>query len=115
MLSAPAIFNNNIYFTTFAPEASVCQVGGTARIYGFGAVTGVSALYSATMEATSSPTTDARIRTFTSAGIPSSPVISVSSEGVATLYFGTTGSTVKSLKIPSPTVSKTLKYWREVR
>ena len=115
MLSAPAIFNNNIYFTTFAPEASACQVGGTARIYGFGTLTGVSALYSATMEISVSPTPDVRVRTFASAGIPSSPVISVSSEGVATLYFGTTGSTVKSLKIPSPTVSKTLKYWREVR
>ena len=115
MLSAPAVFNNNLYFTTFAPEASACQVGGTARIYGFGVLTGLSALYSATMEATSSPTTDVRIRTFASAGIPSSPVISVSSEGIATLYFGTTGSTVKSLKIPSPIVSKTLKYWREVR
>lgn len=115
MLSAPAIFNNNIYFTTFEPEASSCQVGGTARIYGFGTLTGYSALYSATMEASASPTPDVRVRTFTSAGIPSSPVISVSSEGVATLYFGTTGSTVKSLKIPSPAASKTLKYWREVR
>lgn len=115
MLSTPAIFNNNIYFTTFEPEASSCQVGGTARIYGFGTLTGYSALYSATMEASASPTPDVRVRTFTSAGIPSSPVISVSSEGVATLYFGTTGSTIKSLKIPSPIVSKTLKYWREVR
>jgi hypothetical protein len=115
MLSAPAVFNNNIYFTTFEPEASSCQVGGTARIYGFGVLTGLSALYSPTAEASGATTPDVRVRTFTSAGIPSSPVISVSSEGVATLYFGTTGSTVKSLKIPSPAVSKTLKYWREVR
>lgn len=115
MLSAPAIFNSNIYFTTFEPEASACQVGGTARIYGFGMYSGSSALYSASMELSSNPTADVRVRTFGSAGIPSSPVISVSSEGVATLYFGTTGSTVKSLKIPSPAASKTLKYWREVR
>ena len=114
MLSAPALFNNNIYFTTFEPEASSCQVGGTARIYGFGMLTGMSSLYSSTAES-SGATPDVRVRTFTSAGIPSSPVISVSSEGVATLYFGTTGSTVKSLKIPSPSSSKTLKYWHEVR
>ena len=114
MLSAPAVFNNNIYFTTFEPEASSCQVGGTARIYGFGVLTGMSALYSSTAEASGATTPDVRVRTFTSAGIPSSPVISVSSEGVATLYFGTTGSTVKSLKIPSSAASKTLKYWREV-
>lgn len=115
MLSAPAVFNNNIYFTTFQPEASPCQVGGTARIYGFGTLTGASALYSATMEAIASPTPDVRVRTFTAAGIPSSPVISVGAGGVATLYFGTTGSTVKSLKIPSPIAFKTLKYWQEVR
>lgn len=115
MLSAPAVFNNNIYFTTFQPEASPCQVGGTARIYGFGTLTGASALYSATMEANASRTPDVRVRTFTAAGIPSSPVISVGAGGVATLYFGTTGSTVKSLKIPSPIAFKTLKYWQEVR
>jgi len=109
------VFNSNIYFTTFQPEPSSCQVGGTARIYGFGTLTGVSALYSATMETNASPTPDVRVRTFTSAGIPSSPVISVGTGGAATLYFGTTGSTVKSLKIPSPVVFKTLKYWREVR
>jgi len=114
MLSAPAVFNNNIYFTTFEPEPSSCQVGGTARIYGFGVLTGLSALYSPTAEAGGAAAPDVRVRTFTSAGIPSSPVISVSSEGVATLYFGTTGSTVKSLKIPSSAASKTLKYWREV-
>jgi hypothetical protein len=115
MLSAPAIFNSNIYFTTFSPETSACQVGGTARVYGFGVLSGVSALYSATMETSASPTPDVRVRTFSSAGIPSSPVISVGTGGVATLYFGTTGSTVKSLKIPSPAAFKRLKYWREVR
>ena len=113
MLSAPAIFNSNIYFTTFAPEPSDCQVGGTARVYGFGYLSGASALYSAGMESSNTP--DVRVRTFSSAGIPSSPVISVGAGGVATLYFGTTGSTVKSLKIPSPVTFKRLKYWREVQ
>lgn len=113
MLSSPVVFNNNIFFTTFEPESGDCQVGGTARVYGFGALTGSYALYSDTAMANSTAA-DERMRQYTAAGIPSSPVVSMSGTGAATLYFGTTGSSVKSLKIPSPTAIKSLKYWREV-
>lgn len=114
MLSAPTVFNSNIFFTTFEPETGDCNVGGTARIYGFGVFSGSYALYSPSAEISPSASADVRMRAYTAAGIPSSPVVSVGSTGVATLYFGTTGSSVKSLKIPSAAATKTLKYWREV-
>jgi Tfp pilus tip-associated adhesin PilY1 len=113
MLSSPAIFNGNVFFTTFEPEIGDCEVGGTARIYGFGALSGSYGLYSDTALAANTAA-DKRMIAYTAAGIPSSPVVSVNSSGIATLYFGTTGSSIKSLKIPSPTTTKTLKYWREV-
>lgn len=108
----PVIFNNNLYFTTFEPLAGNCNVGGTARVYGFGFLTGTYAMYSDDALANNT-SSDVRMRSYTAAGIPSSPVISIGSTGVATLYFGTTGSSVRSLKIPSPTTTKSIRYWKE--
>jgi len=109
----PVVFFNNLYFTTFEPKTGDCDVGGTARVYGFGLLTGTYAMYS-DIALANNTSSDARMRAYTSAGIPSSPVISIGSTGVATLYFGTTGSSVRSLKIPSPTTTKSIRYWKEV-
>jgi hypothetical protein len=96
--------------------AGNCSVGGTARVYGFRVIgiddaLGAFALYSSSTSATP----DTRVIAFENVGIPSAPIVSVGSGGATNLYFGTTGSTVRSLKIPSPAATKTLKYWREVQ
>jgi hypothetical protein len=110
------VFNGNLFFTTFQPLPGNCNVGGTARIYGFRVIGNDDALGAFALYGTSTSTTpDTRSIAFTNVGIPSAPVVSVGSGGVTNLYFGTTGSTVRSLKVPSPTTTKTLKYWREVQ
>jgi Tfp pilus tip-associated adhesin PilY1 len=116
LTSPPAVFNGNLFFTTFQPLAGNCSVGGTARVYGFRVIgiddaLGAFALYSSSTSATP----DTRVIAFENVGIPSAPIVSVGSGGATNLYFGTTGSTVRSLKIPSPAATKTLKYWREVQ
>ncbi len=51
LTSPPAVFNGNLFFTTFQPLAGNCSVGGTARVYGFRVIgnddaLGAFALYS---------------------------------------------------------------------
>jgi Tfp pilus tip-associated adhesin PilY1 len=114
MLSNPTVFNSNLFFTTFEPNTGDCSIGGTARVYGFGIVPGYNAGNYALFASSSSTTADTRVLTLSNVGIPSSPVVSVSSSGVASMYLGTTGSSVKFLKIPSPTTNKSIRYWKEV-
>ncbi|HEU5361027.1 MAG TPA: PilC/PilY family type IV pilus protein, partial [Candidatus Deferrimicrobiaceae bacterium] len=114
MLSNPSIFNNNLFFTTFEPQAGDCSIGGTARIYGFGIAPGYNAGNYGLYLSSSSSTPDSRVLQLSNVGIPSSPVISVGPGGVATMYLGTTGSSVKGLKIPSATPTKSLRYWKEL-
>ena len=116
LTSPPAVFNGNLFFTTFQPLAGNCSVGGTARVYGFRVIGNDDALGAfALYRLSTSAAPDTRVIAFTNVGIPSAPIVSVGTSGVTNLYFGTTGSTVRSLKIPSPATTKTLKYWREVQ
>jgi Tfp pilus tip-associated adhesin PilY1 len=114
MLSTPTVFNNNLFFTTFEPNTGDCSIGGTARVYGFGIAPGYNAGNYALFSSSSSTSADKRVITFSNVGIPSSPVVSVNSSRVATIYLGTTGSSVKALKIPSPSATKSIRYWKEV-
>jgi Tfp pilus tip-associated adhesin PilY1 len=114
MLSTPTVFNNNLFFTTFEPNTGFCSIGGTARVYGFGIAPGYNAGSYALFSSSSASSADKRVFTFSNVGIPSSPVVSMASGGVATMYFGTTGSDVKALKIPSPPATKSIRYWKEV-
>ena len=116
LTSPPAVFNGNLFFTTFQPVSENCGVGGTARVYGFRVIGNDDALGAfALYDSSTSTTPDTRTIAIPNVGIPSAPIVSVGSSGVTNLYFGTTGSTVRSLMIPSPVATKTLKYWREVQ
>lgn len=114
MLSTPTVFNNNLFFSTFEPNTGDCSIGGTARVYGFGIAPGYNAGNYALFSSSSASSADKRVITFSNVGIPSSPVVSVNSSRVATMYLGTTGSSVKALKIPSPAATKSIQYWMEV-
>ena len=114
MLSTPTVFNNNLFFTTFEPNTGDCSIGGSARVYGFGIAPGYNAGSYALFSSSSASSADKRVITFSNVGIPSSPVVAVTSGGVATMYLGTSGSDVKALKIPSPTETKSIQYWKEV-
>jgi Tfp pilus tip-associated adhesin PilY1 len=114
VLSTPTVFNNNLFFTTFEPKTGDCSIGGTARVYGFGIAPGYNAGNYALFSSSSASSADKRVLTFSNVGIPSSPVVSLNSSGVATMYLGTTGSDVKALKIPSPATTKSIRYWKEV-
>ena len=47
-------------------------------------------------------------------GVPSNPVISVNSKGVASAVIGTTNSQVYSKRVFSSGTGKSILYWREV-
>jgi len=120
ILSDPALFNDVLFFTTFKSEtANLCGGGGDARLYGirtslaaYTGVTDMSAGAGALLPA--SGTTRVRSRLLDSGGIPSSPVVSMSASGGASLYVGTTNAArVQSFSIDAPTTFKRLRKWKE--
>jgi hypothetical protein len=61
-----------------------------------------------------SGTARVRSRLLDSGGIPSSPVVSMSASGGASLYVGTTNAArVQSFSIDAPTTFKRLRMWKE--
>jgi hypothetical protein len=120
ILSDPALFNDVLFFTTFKSETTnLCGGGGDARLYGirtslaaYTGVTDMSAGAGALLPA--SGTTRVRSRLLDSGGIPSSPVVSMSASGGASLYVGTTNAArVQSFSIDAPTTFKRLRKWKE--
>ncbi len=120
ILSDPALFNDVLFFTTFKSETTnLCGGGGDARLYGirtslaaYTGATDMSAGAGALLPA--SGTTRVRSRLLDSGGIPSSPVVSMSASGGASLYVGTTNAArVQSFSIDAPTTFKRLRKWKE--
>jgi type IV pilus assembly protein PilY1 len=120
ILSDPVLFFDVLYFTTFKSETTdLCGGGGAARLYGIrtslASSTGTTNL-SAGAGALPPATGTARVRSrlLDSGGIPSSPVVSISAEGGASLYVGTTNAArVQSFTIDAPTSFKRLRQWKE--
>jgi len=114
VLSDPAIFNNNVFFTTFTPNASnPCSGGGIARVYGLkiqNARPGLEALSSLGESGSKVPY---HVYAGTQGGIPSSPSLSIYPSGQSSIFVGFSNGTMTEIKIESPSNMKEIKSWKE--
>ena len=115
VLSDPVIFYNNVYFTTFTPNASnPCSGGGIARVYGLktqNAMPGLEAL--PTLGETSGTKTPYHVYAGTEGGIPSSPSLSIYPSGQSSIFVGFSTGAITEIKIESPSNYKQIKSWKE--
>jgi type IV pilus assembly protein PilY1 len=114
-LAKPTVFNRLVYLTTFSPNESdtdVCTVGGTARLYVVEFLSGGGALAVDDLGDLSGSAGD-RSKVIGS-GMPSAPVVTIDTQGHATIIIGTTEGQVYSQGAFSPLTNKQMLYWREV-
>jgi hypothetical protein len=108
------IFNNNVFFTTFTPDASnPCSGGGIARVYGLktqNARPGLEALSSLGESGSKVPY---HLFAGTLGGIPSSPSLSIYPSGQSSIFVGFSTGTITEIKIESPSNMKEIKSWKE--
>ena len=115
VLARPVVFNNIVYFTTYAYKgnATGCSIDGDARLYILKYDTGGGALDVddlTDLQGTPSPQRFKKI----GVGVPSNPVLSTKMSGKTSLIVGTTSSQVFSQEAFTSEKGKTLMYWREV-
>jgi hypothetical protein len=112
VLSDPVVFFNNVFFTTFTPDASnPCSGGGIARVYGLQTLNAKSGLFALPPE--SGTKVPYHIYTGSEGGIPSSPSLSIYPSGQSSLFIGFSTGSIKEIKIDSPLHMKTIKSWKE--
>jgi Tfp pilus tip-associated adhesin PilY1 len=115
VLARPVVFNNIVYFTTYAyrGKATGCSVEGDARLYELYYKTGGGALNVDELTDLSGTPSTERYKKI-GYGVPSNPVISVNMKGQATVIIGTTNSQVYSQDAFSSGTGKSILFWREV-
>ncbi len=117
VLSDPVVFYNNVYFTTYTPDASnPCGAGGIARVYGINMLNGKAGLdvWSSFGESSTSGKVSYRVFTGTEGGIPSSPSLSIYPSGQSSIFVGFSTGGVREIKIDSPAQMKSIKSWKEI-
>jgi len=116
VLSDPVIFFNNVFFTTFTPDASnPCSGGGIARVYGLqmlNAGAGLTAI--AALGETSASKVPYHVYTGSQGGIPSSPSLSIYPSGQSSIFVGFSTGSIQEIKIESPLNMKSIKSWKEM-
>jgi hypothetical protein len=115
VLRRPVVFDNILYFTTFAykGKATGCSVEGDARLYVLYFQTGGGALDVDDLSDLQGTPSSQRYITI-GQGVPSNPVISVDNKGIASVAIGTTNSQIYSDQVFSSGTGKSILYWREV-
>lgn len=114
VLARPAVFNQLLYFTTYTYKGtSACSIEGEARLYIVDYLSGVGALTVDELSDLSGTPSSDRYKTV-GLGVPSNPIISVDTKGVASIVIGTTNNQVFSQQVFSPGTGKSILYWREV-
>jgi len=114
-LARPVVFNNIVYFTTFAYKGNAggCSIEGDARLYKLYFLTGGGALdMDELTDLQGTPSSQRFINI--GQGVPSNPVISVNNKGKASIVIGTTNNQIFSQQAFSSGSGKSLLYWREV-
>ena len=114
VLARPMVYNRIVYFTTYADTGTdPCKVAGTGKLYsveyqsGGGAAGFTDATYAA-------GTASGRSVVTTGSGLPSAPVITISTTGVASVIVGTVSGQIMSKNAFSPARDNEILYWREV-
>jgi hypothetical protein len=115
VLSDPVIFYNNVYFTTFTPNASnPCSGGGIARVYGLQMLNAGSGLASlASLGETSTTKVPYHVYAGNEGGIPSSPSLSVNPSGQSSIFVGFSTGSITEIEVESPSRMKSIKSWKE--
>jgi type IV pilus assembly protein PilY1 len=115
VLARPVVFNNLVYFTTYAYKgnATGCSIEGDARLYILKYDTGGGALNVDDLTDFQGSPSSQRFKNI-GQGIPSNPVLSTKMNGTTSLVVGTTSSQVFSQEAFSSGTGKSLLYWREV-
>jgi type IV pilus assembly protein PilY1 len=115
VLSDPVVFYNNVYFTTFTPNASnPCSGGGVARVYGLQMLNAGSGLKSlATLGETSTTKVPYHVYAGSEGGIPSSPSLSVNPSGQSSIFVGFSTGSITEIEVESPSRMKSIKSWKE--
>ncbi|MBE0569133.1 MAG: hypothetical protein IH576_00665 [Deltaproteobacteria bacterium] len=116
VLSDPVVFYNNVYFTTFTPNAAdPCGGGGIARVYGINMINAAPGL-AALPEKGETAGGKVAYHVYSGnpeGGIPSSPSLSVYPAGQSSIFIGFSTGAVKEIQIESPGQSKNIKSWKE--
>jgi len=117
ILARPAVFNDQLFFTSFEPTFNLCGGGGIARLYGLRlnlrAAAGTAATAGAGVLEVTGLSGKQRSLIIQGGGISSAPVISMSHDQGAVLFLGTTNSSLQAIKVDSPSAFKKLKSWKE--
>jgi type IV pilus assembly protein PilY1 len=116
VLSDPVVFFNNVFFTTYTPDASnPCGGGGIGRVYGLkmlSAGPGLEAL--ASRGETTASKVSFHVYAGSEGGIPSSPALSIYPSGQSSIFVGFSTGAIQEIKIESPAHMKTIKSWKEI-
>jgi len=115
VLARPVVFDNIVYFTTYAYKgnASGCSIDGDGRLYVLYYQTGGGALDVDELTDLKGTPSSQRYKNI-GQGVPSNPVISVNNKGKASIIIGTTNNQIFSQQAFSSSKGKSLLYWREV-
>jgi type IV pilus assembly protein PilY1 len=120
-LAESVVFNKTLYATTFLPNDDPCVPGGYAKLYALDYLTG-----SSKFDLNGDDTVDAAdASTVIGGGIPSKPVVIISSTGVAKLLISTsstnpdedseiTSAGVTTTELEFPDINFFLKWWKEI-
>ena len=120
-LSESLVFNKTLYTTTFLPNNEVCVPGGYAKLYAVDYLTGAPKF---DLDGDGDVDTDDSSKVI-GGGIPSKPVIVITSTGVAKLLISTssthpdaaslvTTAGVMTVDVKFPDINFHLKWWREL-
>ncbi len=114
--TAPSVFNYVVLFTTFTPTSDPCGAGGNANLYEVQMGTGYAALnWSTGLPLSSSNSSNTRNMQI-GVGIPSQPIVEITSSGgtvTSTAIAATTSQQLTNNAAPPPSSMKQFLYWTE--
>lgn len=114
VLSKPSLYYHLVYFTTYTytPSADLCSTTSSSKLYAVDYLSGGGALTVDNLSELSG--TPSQRSEQIGSGAPSSPVITINTQGQATVIIGTTSDQIFSKSAFSPQNNKTILYWRDV-
>ena len=113
VLAKPTVFSRLVYFTTYThTEPDPCKVSGEGRLYTVEYLSGGGAVQFSDLDYAAGKTSGRS--TIVGSGVPSAPVITVSTKGKTSVIIGTTLGEVFSEAVFSLPAHNEILYWREV-
>jgi type IV pilus assembly protein PilY1 len=111
VLSSPVVISGDVIFTTFTPNTAICSYGGTARVYAVDYLH-AEAVWNLSGKDSSGLQPQDRSQVIGN-GIPTEPVVTIGSNGIARVYVASGGAVVLLGQSPG-NEGFNLTSWREV-